>query len=132
MYALRSSTPIRSILYGNALFSGVSGLLSIFASQPIARAIGIDMPLVILILGIGLVGYAALIYFNASRPQISRSFVLFAVVCDTIWVLLSIILLLTNWIPFSVPGKWAIGILAAIVDVFATLQFFEWRKMYAV
>jgi hypothetical protein len=129
MYALSHSTLIRPILYGNAIFSGVSGLLFIFASRPIARFIGIEIPLAILILGVGLVGYAALIYLNASRPEISRNFVLFAVICDSIWVLLSIVLLLTDWGPFSVPGKWAIGIVAAVVDVFATLQFFEWRKM---
>ena len=129
MYAIKNSSSIRSILYGNALFSGVSGLLFILASQPIARFLGINMPLAILILGIGLVGYAALLYINASRPEISRSFVLFAVVADSVWVLLSIILLLTNGLPFTVPGKWAVGIVAAIVDVFAMLQFLEWRKM---
>src|SRR5215208_2177923 len=129
MIAVRNSTLIRSILYGNATFSGVSGLFFIFASRPIARFIGIDMPLVILVIGIGLVGYAALIYINAARPEISRGFVLFAVVCDSLWVLLSIILLLTNLVQFSVQGKWAVGSVAAIVDVFATLQFFEWRKM---
>lgn len=129
MYAIRSSSPIRSILYGNAIFSGVSGLLFIIASQPIARFLGINTPLAILMLGIGLVGYAALLYINASRTEISRSSVLFAVVADSVWVLLSIILLLTNWIPFSMAGKWAIGIVAVIVDIFATLQFFEWRKM---
>jgi hypothetical protein len=129
MYTIRSSSPIRSILYANAIFSGVSGLLFVIASQPIARFLGINMPWVILILGIGLVGYAALLYLNASRPEISRSFVLFAVVADSVWVLLSIILLLTNWVPFTVSGKWVVGILAALVDVFAMLQFFEWRKM---
>jgi hypothetical protein len=129
MYALRSASAIRSILYGNAVFSGISGLLFIFASRPIARFLGVDMPLAILLLGIGLVGYAASIYINASRPEISRSFVLLAVVADSVWVLLSIVLLLTNWVPFTVPGKWAVGIVAAIVDIFATLQFFEWRKM---
>jgi len=100
-----------------------------FASRPIAAFIGLDMPLAILALGVGLVGYAALIYMNASHPAISPRFVLFAVVCDSLWVLLSIILLLTNWVPFTLGGKWAVGIVAAIVDVFATLQFFEWRKM---
>ena len=129
MYAITNSSPIRSILYTNAIFSGVSGLLFLTASQPIARFLGMNMPLAILILGIGLVGYAALLYLNASRPEISRSFVLFAVIADSIWVLLSVILLLTNWVPFTVPGKWAVGIVAAIVDIFVTLQLFEWRKM---
>jgi len=129
MDAIRNSSPIRSILYANAIFSGVSGLLFIIASQPIARFLGINIPLAILMLGVGLVGYAALLYLNASRPEISRSFVLFAVVADSVWVLLSIILLLTNWLPLTVSGRWVVGIVAALVDVFATLQFFEWRKM---
>jgi hypothetical protein len=129
MIALRNSTSIRSILYGNAIFSGLSGLLFMFASRPIARFIGIDMPGAILVLGIGLAGYAAFIYSNAVRPAISRSFVLAAVICDSLWVLLSILLLLTDWVPFSVTGKWTVGIVAVIVDIFATLQFFEWRKM---
>ena len=121
---------IRRILFGNALFSGVSGLLFTFASAPVMRYLGLDnAAIVILFLGIGLMGYAALIYTSASRTEISPSFVLFAVIGDSTWVLLSILLLLTTWVPFSVEGKWAVGIIAAIVDVFATLQFLEWRKM---
>ncbi len=124
-----NQTVIRRILYGNALFSGVSGLLFIFASSPIAEFIGLDSSLAILIIGIGLAGYAALIYANASRAEISSSFVLFAVIGDSTWVLLSIVLLLTGWVTFSAEGKWAVGIIAAMVDVFATLQLIEWRKM---
>lgn len=126
---IHRSRPIRSILYGNAIFSGLSGLLFIFASSPIAQFIGIETPFIILGIGIGLVGYAALIYVNASRTEISRSFVLTAIIADSTWVLLSIVLLLTGWVPLSAEGKWAIGIVAALVDVFATLQFIEWRKM---
>lgn len=70
-----------------------------------------------------------LIYQNASRSEISKAFVLTAVISDSIWVGLSIILLITNWVPFTTEGKWAVGIIAAIVDVFATQQFIEWCKM---
>jgi hypothetical protein len=124
-----NQTFIRRILYGNAIFSGVSGLLFLLASNPIAKFLGLDASLVILILGIGLGGYAVLIYTNTSRVEISSAFVLFAIIGDSAWVLLSIILLLTSWVPFSVEGKWAVGIIAVIVDIFATLQFLEWRKM---
>jgi len=121
---------IRRILFGNAIFSGVSGLLFTFESASVARYLGIEnTSLVILLIGLGLVGYAILIYGNASRTEISPSFVLFAVIGDSTWVLLSILMLLTTWVPFTVEGKWAVGIVAAIVDVFATLQFIEWRKM---
>jgi hypothetical protein len=129
MSAQTNSTTIRRILYGNAIFSGVSGLLFAIASNPIAKFIGVDAPLVLLVIGVGLAGYAALIYANASRAEISRSFVLTAVISDSAWVLLSILLLVTGWVSFSVEGKWAVGIIAVIVDVFATVQFIEWRKM---
>lgn len=124
-----NQTLIRRILYSNAVVSGVSGLLFLFASRPIANFIGLKASLAILVIGIGLVGYAALIYINASRAEISPSFVLFAIIGDSSWVLLSILLLVTGWVPFSMEGKWAVGFIAVIVDVFATLQFLEWRKM---
>jgi len=129
MIAQTNFTLVRRVLFGNAIFSGVSGLLLTFASNPIARFLGVETPLVVLIIGIGLVGYATLLYTNASRAEISRSFVLTAVIADSVWVLLSVILLITGWVPFSVEGKWIVGIIAAIVDVFATLQFIEWRRM---
>ncbi len=124
-----NQTTLLRILLGNAIFSGVSGLLFTFASAPIASFLGIDASIVILLIGIGLAGYAFLIYPNASRNEISKAFVLTAVIADSTWVLLSLVLLLTNWVPFTVESKWAVGIIAAIVDVFATLQFLEWRKM---
>ena len=129
MIAQTNFTLVRRVLSGNAIFSGMSGLLLAFASNPIASFLGIDTPLVVLILGIGLVGYAALIYTNVSRAEISRSFVLTAIIADSVWVVLSVILLVTGWVPFSTEGKWAVGIIAVIVDIFATVQFLEWRKM---
>lgn len=124
-----NQSPIRRILLGNTIFSGVGGLLLIVAARPVANFLGLDASLAILIIGIGLLGYAGLLYINAARTEVSRSFVLFAIIADTTWVLLSILLLLTGWVSFSVEGKWAVGILAVIVDIFATLQFLEWRKM---
>lgn len=126
---MSQSTYLRRVLYGNAVFSGISGLVCIAASGLVAAFLGLDAAPVILGLGAGLAAYAALLSFQASRPVISRPFVLFAVGADVAWVLLSILLLTTHWIPFAPEGKWATGIVAAIVEVFATLQFMAWRKM---
>ena len=124
-----NQSTLRLVLSSNAVFSGVSGLLFIFASAAVAGFIGINSSFVILLIGVGLAGYAILIQVNASRMEIDKTFVLSAIIADSTWVVLSIILLVTNWVPFTVEGKWAVGIIAAIVDVFATLQFLEWRKM---
>jgi hypothetical protein len=123
-------TNIRRVLYANAIFCGVSGLAFTFASKPIAVFLGIASSSGILLgLGIVLMIYADIVYIFAKKDDISKGFVLFVIIADSLWVLDSILLLVTNWVPFTVEGKWAIGIIAVIVDLFATFQFFEWRKM---
>ena len=119
---------LRHILNANAMFSATSGLIFFLAARPLAEFLGIAPP-VMYILATVLFGYAALIAFNTHRPAISRDFTLFTVIGDSAWVLLSILLLLAPGLDFSSEAKWAIGVAAVCVDIFATLQFLEWRKM---
>ena len=121
---------IRRILYANAIFSGLSGLIFTFASKPIATFLGIAPSSgIILALGIGLMVFANVIYIFAKREEIPKRYVLFIIIADSLWVLDSILLLVTGWVPFTLESKWAVGIIAVIVDLFAMLQFFERRKM---
>jgi len=73
--------------------------------------------------------FSGLLFYYGSRPSIPEKFILGVIIADSIWVLASVLLLVTNWVPFSVEGKWAVGIIAIIVEIFAGLQFFKWRKM---
>jgi len=117
---------LHRVLSANAVFSATSGLFFLVAAKPLAEFLGTTVQIMFL-LAVVMFGYAALLGFNATRSVISRGFTLFTVVGDTAWVLLSILLLLTPW--FSAEAKWTIGITAICVDIFATLQFLEWRKM---
>ena len=117
---------LRNILHANAMFSATSGLFLLLAAKPLAGFLGTRPP-VLYILAIVMFSYAALIAFNTYRPEISRRFTLFTVIGDSAWVLASILLLLLP--RFTSEAKWAIGITAVCVDIFATLQFLEWRKM---
>ena len=128
MQTQNNPSGLRRILEANAVFSATSGLFFLVAARPLAAFLGAD-PLVLWALTVVLFGYAALLWFRSSRPAIKRSFVLLTVVGDTAWVLLSILLLVTGVFPFTGDAKWAIGITAVCVDLFATLQFLEWRKM---
>jgi len=123
-----NQSTLRHILNANAMFSATSGIFFILASKPLAEFLG-TMPLVMYMLAVTMFGYAALIAFNTYRPTISREFTLFTVMGDSAWVLLSILLLVMPWFTFTSDAKWAIGITAICVDIFATLQFLEWRKM---
>ena len=119
---------LRHILNANAMFSATSGLFFILTARPLAQFLGTTAP-VMYSLSILMFGYAALIAFNTYRPNISRGFTLFTVIGDTAWVLLSILLLVAPGLHFSPEAKWAIGVTAVCVDIFATLQFVEWRRM---
>jgi hypothetical protein len=119
---------LRRILDANAVFSFTSGLFFFAARKPLGEFLGAS-PLVMTILTIVMFGYAALIAFNTSRPSINRGFVIFTVIGDSTWVLASILLLTLPIFHFTPDAKWAIGLTAICVDIFATLQFLEWRKM---
>jgi len=119
---------LRHILQANAMFSFTSGLILLLARKPLGEFLGASQFLMI-DLGIFLIAYAFLIGFNTQRDEISRSFILFAVIGDSSWVLASILLLVLPFFNFTTDAKWAIGITAICVDVFAMLQFLEWRKM---
>jgi hypothetical protein len=119
---------LRHILNANAMFSATSGLFFLLAAKPLAEFLGAT-PLVMYSLGIVMFGYAALIAFNTYRPVISREFTLFTVIGDTAWVLGSVLLLVLPIFNLTAEAKWAIGVTAICVDIFATVQFLEWRKM---
>lgn len=119
---------LRRVLDANAVFSATSGLFFFVAAKPLAEFLGASQ-LVMTILAFVLFGYAALIAFKTSRANIGRGFALVTIIGDSAWVLASILLLVLSFFNFSSDAKWAIGITAICVDIFATLQFLEWRKM---
>jgi len=119
---------LHHILNANAMFSFTSGLYFLLARHPLAEFLGAT-PAVMVALAAVLFGYAALIAFNTQRGAIHRNFTLFTVLGDSVWVIASIALLILPIFNFSAEAKWGIGITAVCVDLFATLQFLEWRKM---
>lgn len=119
---------INRLIYTNGVFCATSGLIFTLAANPLAGFLN-TIPLVMIILGVGLLLYGMFIIYMSIRPVITKGFTLFAVLADSAWVLLSIVLLVLPVTNFSMDAKWAIGMVAVVVDVFATLQFLEWRKM---
>ena len=119
---------LHHILHTNAVFSATSGLFFLLARKPLAEFLGASMA-VMNILAFVMFGYALLIAANIFRPEISRGFVLVTVIGDSTWVLASVLLLILPLFRFSSEARWAIGITAICVDILATLQFLEWRKM---
>jgi len=128
MNTLNNQSTLHHVLHTNAVFSFTSGLFFLLARHPLAEFLGASATVMIIIAFV-MFGYALLIAANIFRPQIQRSFVLFTVIGDSAWVVGSILLLILPLFGFSSDAKWAIGITAICVDILATLQYLEWRKM---
>jgi hypothetical protein len=110
------------------VFSGVSGIALVLLAGPLASLFGLDAPIVFVVIGVGLLPYAAWLFQVTSREPIGRSAVLVAALLDTAWVLGSAVGLLANAFPVSTEGKWLILFAADAVGVFAALEFYAlWR-----
>lgn len=129
MNTANNPSTLHHVLHTNAVYSFTSGLFFLLARQPLTAFLGASaaaMNILVLIM----FGYALLIAANLLRPEIHRNFVLFTVIGDSAWVFGSLLLLILPAFSFSSDAKWAIGITAICVDILATLQFLEWRKMH--
>jgi hypothetical protein len=121
---------LRKALLGNALFSAVSGLTILFAQGWVLRILGISNRVSLVILGIGLIVFAATLVVNALRQTVKTSDAWMAVLMDAAWVLASYVLIFVA--PFSREGKWVIGVVAELVTLFAVLQFIGIRRIQKV
>jgi hypothetical protein len=64
---------------------------------------------------------------NARRQQVKTSDAWIVVLLDLAWVLGSYVLIFV--VPFSIEGKWVVGVVAELVSVFALLQFIDIRRI---
>lgn len=128
MNTQNDQTNLRHILNANAMFSFTSGLFFVLARKPLGDFLAAS-PGVMTALALVMFGYAGLIAFNTQRETIGRGFTLFTVIGDSAWVVGSILLLVLPLFALSSDAKLAIGVTAICVDIFATVQFLEWRKM---
>jgi hypothetical protein len=125
---VQESKLLRQALRGNGVFSAISGLTLIIAVRPIAAFMGLAWPLALTITGLVLLPYAAVLFWATSQAEIDPKLAKTAVVLDGLWVIGSILLLLTDWLNLSVAGNWTVALLAEAVLTFAILQALGLRR----
>jgi hypothetical protein len=118
---------LRKALLGNALFSTLSGLTILLAQRWVLGILGVSNRVSLVVLGIGLIAFAAILVVNARRPQVKTSDAWMAVLMDVAWVVASYVLIFV--VPFSAEGKWVIAVVAELVLLFAILQFAGIRRI---
>jgi hypothetical protein len=124
-----STSLLRRVLQANAIFSGISGLAFIAAFRPIALFLGLDAPFSLIVIGIGLLLYALVLWFNTGQQPLNHQFAWAAIIADTIWVVGSYLILLTDWLSLTSAGWWAVAIVADVVTIFAVVQFYGLRQI---
>ncbi|HAV78130.1 MAG TPA: hypothetical protein DCX53_12345 [Anaerolineae bacterium] len=124
-----NSSLLRIALYGNSIFSFASGLAFVLFSEAIASFLGISASWIIFVIGAGLLLYGYQLYSSSKSEPVNMAFANIAVYADLVWVLGSAILIFTNLVNFTSPGKWGIAIIADIVLVFAILQYVGLRRI---
>jgi hypothetical protein len=113
---------LRNTLTYNAVFSSFSGLSMLLFSNPLAEWMHITEPLALPMLGIALLLFGGFLLWIALRKAFSEPLVNFIIVLDICWVVGSLLLVLTQVFGLSSLGLSLVGIVAAIVGLFAYLQ----------
>jgi hypothetical protein len=119
---------LRNTLKGNAIFSIISGGAFALGSSVLAPFMGMDNPLLLLVLGIGVVIFGASVW-RIANGSLNAQQGIAIMVLDVIWVLGSILLLIADPFTFTNEGKWAVLIVADIVGVFAILEYLGVRRL---
>jgi hypothetical protein len=127
---------LRRTLWGNAVFSAASGAgLAIFAG-PLARAAahapvevaGLDLAIVLELLGLGVIAFGALCAWVASRDTLPEGWARVIFAADLAWVAGSALVLAlpATWTTAGITG---IVVLALIVADLAILEYLGLRRL---
>ena len=96
MTTMTYSSPLRTAVRSNAVFSTVAALVLIFDARPLTELMGLPNPFILPIVGLGLLPFAYLI-FRKSNPGVSKAFGQFILIADLIWVAASAVVLDVVW-----------------------------------
>jgi hypothetical protein len=121
-----TSQLLRRTLQANAVFSSLSGVFA--GAGPITAFLGLKAPIILIVVGIATLLYAGSLFLTAARPSIDRRSGMMYALIDSAWVIASVVILLTEWVPLTTEGEWAVGLVAVIVAIFAELQFLGARR----
>ena len=125
---------LRRTLWGNAVFSAASGAgLAIFAG-PLARAAahapvevaGLDLAIVLELLGLGVIAFGGLCAWVASRETLPEGWARVIFAADLAWVAGSALVLPATWTTAGITG---IVVLALIVADLAILEYLGLRRL---
>jgi hypothetical protein len=122
------SSFLDKVLRADGIFALFSGTLLVIAASPIANLIAIDQPVILIVLGLVLFGYGAMLLVSAGRENMNRQVAWLAIILNSVWVIASYLGLFLGWFPVNTAGNWAIALVAEAVAIFAILEYIGLRR----
>jgi len=121
------SSLLQGALRGNAVFSLVSGITAVVAAGSVAGMLGEIDPRLLRGLGVGLIGFAALVFWVSLDTRRMASLTGTIVVADLLWVVATVGLVVAG--VFHSTGVALVAGIALIVGGFAVLQWYGLQQM---
>jgi len=115
-------TPNR-ILQLNALSTAACAVGMLLTRGTLHPHFGLDTPLALDILALGLLAYAGALVAAARRQTVERPTLLAFTIADALWVAGSAAALMLFWSQFTPVARVLVIAVALAVEVFATLQY---------
>jgi hypothetical protein len=111
------------ILQINATATAVTGAAMLAARGFLPPLFGLGSPMLLDLIAIFFLAYAAVLFLAAGRPRVGPPALLAFAAADGAWVVGSVVVLLMFWPQLTPVGRVLIIGVAVIVDAFAMLQF---------
>lgn len=131
MQTNRSTQFLRRVLAADAICAGGMALILLVLSAPIESLTLLPVKL-LREAAIVLIPFAAFVGWLATRQQPSRAAVWTVIAINAIWVIESVILLLTGWVQPNALGYAFVSAQALVVGIFAELEWLGLRRLTSV
>jgi hypothetical protein len=131
MNAIVPAPFLRQALLSDAVTSGACAMLMLFGAGFLAPLLGLPMTL-LQFAGLVLIPYAAWLGSLGLRERMSRPAVWAVIIANAIWAADSILLLVSGWVHPTPAGYAFVLAQAAVVAMYAELQFVGLRRSTAV
>ena len=118
---------LRRVLLADGVASGAMGALLLLAAGPLGSLLGLDVTL-LRTAGFMLIPYAALLVYFAARTTIPYRAVWVIVGVNLLWVIDSVLLLVTGWAEPTLWGYLFTAGQALTVALFAGLEYVGLRR----
>ena len=111
------------ILQLNAVATAACGVGMLATRGTLHSFFGLDTPILLDLVALGLLLYAGALAFAARRQPVTREVLMAFTVADGLWVVASAIVLLLFWGQLTAVARLLVIACALVVEVFATLQY---------